>query len=353
MTSPPSSARASLDAASFSALVLAPLVRHRDLDRETARQALAAILRGEVEAIHIAAFLTALTAKGETPEEMTGFVDAMVAAATTFELEAEALDIVGTGGDQLHTVNVSTMAALAVAGAGVPVAKHGNRAASSSVGAADVLEGLGVRLDVAPPTIRRCVREAGMGFIFAPVYHHALGYLTPIRRTLNFRTIFNVLGPLANPAGVTRLVVGVAHRDNLEPMAEVLRSRGITKAILVCAGDGMDELTLGSVSDIATVDGAGVRLDRLDAGGVLGRHHSVDEVRGGDIAHNVGVVERFLGGAEDAVSDVVLANAALALLAADRVTSLPEGFELARDSVVSGRAATVLSRLVELSNAAS
>ncbi len=353
MSSPSPAARASLDAASFSALVLAPLVRHRDLDRETAHLALAAILRGEVEAIHIAAFLTALTAKGETPEEMTGFVDAMVAAATTFDLEADALDIVGTGGDQLHTVNVSTMAALAVAGVGVPVAKHGNRAASSSVGAADVLEGLGVRLDVAPPTIRRCVRDAGMGFIFAPVYHHALGYLTPIRRTLNFRTVFNVLGPLANPAGVRRLVVGVAHRDNLEPMAHVLRSRGITKAILVCAGDGMDELTLGSASDIATVDGEGVRIDRLDAASILGRHHSVDEVRGGDISHNVGVVERFLGGAEDAVSDVVLANAALALMAADRVASLPEGFELARDSVVSGRAATVLSRLVELSNATS
>ncbi len=349
MASDPPASGPLVDSATFGPLVLAPLVRRGDLDRDTARQALAAILRGEIEAIHIAAFLTALTVKGETPEEMTGFVDAMIGAATTFELDVDAVDIVGTGGDQLHTVNISTMAALAVAGAGVPVAKHGNRAASSSVGAADVLEGLGVRLDVPAATIRRCVHEAGIGFIFAPVYHHALGYLTPIRRTLNFRTIFNVLGPLANPAGVRRLVVGVAHADNLGPMAQVLASRGVTKAILVSAGDGMDELTLDGESEVLTVSAEGVRRERVDAGALLGRHHGAAAMRGGDVAHNVGVVRRFVGGTHDAVADVALANAALALLAADRVSSLPEGYELARESVTSGRAATALERLVAIS----
>src|SRR5487761_1904434 len=209
--------------ASFALEVLNPLVRGSDLEREGARQALATILTGELDAVLVASFLTALTAKGETASEMTGFIDAMIDAATTFAIGPDAIDIVGTGGDQLHTVNVSTMAAFAVAGCGVPVAKHGNRAASSSVGSADVLEALGVRLDAPAAVVPACVREAGVGFLFAPTYHHALGHLTPIRRALRFRTIFNVLGPLANPALVERSLIGVGQASLLEPPA---RGRG-------------------------------------------------------------------------------------------------------------------------------
>src|SRR5580698_10652089 len=197
-------------AGTFSSDVLNPLVRGTDLERGQARAALVEILDGRVEGVLIASFLTALTAKGETADEMTGFVDAMIESATTFTIGADAMDIVGTGGDQLHTVNISTMAALTVAGCGVPVAKHGNRAASSSVGSADLLEALGVRIDAPVDVVRACILEAGLGFMFAPVFHTALANLAPVRRSLRFRTIFNALGPLANPALVRRSLIGVA-----------------------------------------------------------------------------------------------------------------------------------------------
>ena len=180
---------------SFAQDVLNPLVRGTNLERHDAANALCEILDGKVDGVLIASFLTALTAKGETADEMTGFIDAMISRATTFSVGPSAIDIVGTGGDQLHSVNVSTMAALVVAGCGVPVAKHGNRAASSSVGSADLLEALGVRIDAPEDVVRACVSEAGIGFMFAPIFHPALANLVPIRRALRFRTIFNVLGP--------------------------------------------------------------------------------------------------------------------------------------------------------------
>lgn len=334
----------------FSLRVLNPLVRGTDMERAAAREALAEILAGEVEEILIASFLTALTIKGETSEEMTGFIDAMISSATTFSIGPEAIDIVGTGGDQLHTVNISTMAAFAVAGCGVPVAKHGNRAASSSVGSADVLEALGVRIDAPAEVVRSCVEEAGIGFLFAPTFHHALAYLTPIRRALGFRTIFNVLGPLANPALVERALIGVAQTRLLEPMAKVLHSRGIGHAILVNADDGLDELSLGSLSTLVTVTPDGISERRLDAGTELGVRHDAATIRGGETTDNVQVVTGFLEGRPGPVFDVVCANAALALIAAGRATSLVEGFALAGDSVLQGRAATALERLVEVSN---
>ena len=336
---------------SFSADVLNPLVRGTDLDRDAARAALEEILHGRVEGVLIASFLTALTAKGETAEEMTGFIDAMIATASTFEVGPDAIDVVGTGGDQQHTVNISTMAALTVAGCGVPVAKHGNRAASSSVGSADVLEALGVRLDAPEAVVRACIDEAGIGFLFAPTYHHALGYLTPIRRALGFRTIFNVLGPLANPALVRRSLIGVAQAHLLDHMASVLVNRGVDHAILVNADDGLDELSLGSPATLHVVTPLGVRVERLDAGHVLGLHHEAASVRGGDVAHNVQVVRSFLEGRQGPVFDVVCANAALALMVAGKAADLVHGFALASRSVVEGDAARALERLVEVSNA--
>ena len=337
--------------ANFSLEVLNPLVHGTDLERGEARDALTAILEGRIEGVLIAAFLTALTAKGETADEMTGFIDAMMATATTFDVGAEAIDIVGTGGDQLHTVNVSTMASLAVAGCGVPVAKHGNRAASSSVGSADVLEALGVRLDASESVVRSCIDGAGIGFLFAPTFHHALGYLTPIRRSLGFRTIFNVLGPLANPALVRRSLIGVAQAPLLEHMAWVLVARGIDYAILVSGDDGLDELSLGGPSTLHVISPLGAEVQRVDAPKELGLHHHVSSIRGGDTAHTVQVVRAFLEGRQGPVFDVVCANAALALMVAGRATSLAQGFALASESVVEGRAATALERLVEISNA--
>lgn len=336
---------------SFALEVLNPLVRGTNLERDEARLALTEILEGRVEGVLIASFLTALTAKGETADEMTGFIDAMIATATTFTVNPDAIDVVGTGGDQLHSVNVSTMAALTVAGCGVPVAKHGNRAASSSVGSADVLEGLGVRLDAPEDVVRACLDGAGIGFMFAPTYHHALGYVTPVRRALAFRTIFNVLGPLANPALVQRALIGVAQRELLENMAQVLQSRGIRFAILVSADDGLDELTLGSFSTLYSVTSQEHTVQRVDAGAELGRRHDAASIRGGDTSHNVQVVRTFLDGRQGPVFDVVCANAALALIVAGRATTLSQGFALASASVVEGKASLALERLVAISNA--
>ena len=334
----------------FTTDVLSPLVRGADLERRQAHDALQEILAGQLDAVLIASFLTALTAKGETAEEMTGFIDAMIDAATTFSIGPDAIDIVGTGGDQLHTVNVSTMASFAVAGCGVAVAKHGNRAASSSVGSADVLEALGVRLDVPEAIVRACVEEAGIGFLYAPTYHHALARLGPIRRALGFRTIFNVLGPLANPALVERSLIGVAQVHLLEPMTRVLRARGTRRTILVHADDGLDELSLGAPSTLHTVTNDGVEVTRLDAAGLLGRRHSAASIRGGDAHDNVEVVRRFLAGEPGSVFDVTCANAALALIVAGRASNLEEGFTLATTSVTEGHAAKALDRLVEISN---
>jgi anthranilate phosphoribosyltransferase len=336
---------------SFSSDVLNPLVRGTDLERAQAREALTAILEGQVEGVLIASFLTALTAKGETADEMTGFIDAMIASATTFDIGDEAMDIVGTGGDQLHTVNISTMASLAVAGSGVPVAKHGNRAASSSVGSADVLEALGVRLDAPEEVVRACVQGAGIGFLFAPTFHHGLGYLTPIRRALGFRTVFNVLGPLANPALVRRSLIGVAQAPLLDAMTHVLVARGIEQAILVNSDDGLDELSLGAPSTLHVITPSAATVQRLDAGAELDRRHDVSAIRGGDIDVNVRAVRLFLEGQPGPVFDVACANAGLALMVAGRANGVREGFDIAAASVNDGRAATALERLVELSHA--
>jgi anthranilate phosphoribosyltransferase len=335
----------------FAQDVLNPLVRGTDFERDDAANALREILDGRVESALIASFLTAITLKGETADEMTGFIDAMIACATTFSISDDAIDIVGTGGDQLHTVNVSTMAAFVVAGCGVPVAKHGNRAASSSVGSADLLEALGVRLDAPADVVRTCVHEAGVGFMFAPIFHPALGNLVPIRRALGFRTIFNVLGPLANPALVQRSLIGVAPLVLLDKMADVLHQRGIRGAILVSADDGLDELSLGAPSTLEFVSTTGRSRQRIDAGKELGLRHSAADIRGGDVAENVAFTRAFLEGTPGPIFDTVCANAALALMLAERATNLREGFELASASVLEGRAANALERLVATSNA--
>ncbi|MGH3732964.1 MAG: anthranilate phosphoribosyltransferase [Acidimicrobiales bacterium] len=336
---------------SFALDVIHPLARGTNLERAEAADALREILEGRVDGVLISSFLTALTIKGETSDEMTGFIDAMIGCATTFSVGDDAIDIVGTGGDQLHTVNVSTMASFVVAGCGVPVAKHGNRAASSSVGSADLLEALGVRLDAPEDVVRACVAEAGMGFMFAPVFHPALGNLVPIRRALRFRTIFNVLGPLANPALVKRSLIGVAPTALLDKMAQVLHQRGTHRAILVSADDGLDELSLGAESTLEFVTDGGRSRQRIDAGAELGVRHSAASIRGGDLGENVALTRAFLEGSPGPVSDTACANAALALLLAERVSNLAVGFEMAGACVQDGRAGVVLERLVATSNA--
>ncbi len=337
-------------ATEFTRNVLNPLVRGVSFERTQARAALEEILSGRVDEIAIGAFLTALTSKGETNEEMTGFVEALIAQAVTFSLPEGALDIVGTGGDQLDSVNISTMASLVVAGAGVKVAKHGNRSASSSVGSADVLEGLGVNIAVDVEVVKECLAEANFGFMFAPVFHPMLGKIAPVRRALGFRTIFNVLGPLANPAQVNYSLIGVAPKELLAKMTSVIAARSMTSVALVSADDGLDELSLSGTSSVNFVEGATIREERIDAGALLGVRASTDELRGGDVAHNVAVVRSFLGGEQGPVFDAVCANAGLALVVAQRCDSLEAGFVLARESVMTGAAQRVLERLVAVSN---
>ena len=337
--------------AEFASGVLSPLVRGTNLSRAQARDALAAILAGAIEPAQIASFLTSLTIKGETIDEMTGFIDAMMDAAIRTQVGDDCVDIVGTGGDQLHSVNISTMASFAVAGTGTPVAKHGNRSATSSVGSADVLEGLGVNINVDADTVRRSIDGANFGFFFAPVFHHALGTMGPIRRSLGFRTVFNVLGPLANPAQVRQTVVGVAQEAMLEPMAQVLLARGVRSAVLVRGDDGLDELSLGGPSTLFKVTPETATREVVDAGALLGRRHGLDAMRGGDATVNVAVFRDFLDGTEGPVFDVACANAALALMAVGKAATLEEGFNQAAESVRSGRARTALERAIEITNA--
>ena len=329
---------------------LGRLVAGDVLTRPEANDVLAGILRGEVDPVVIASFLTAMAQRGETVEEMAGFVDAMMAASEPVEPLPYAMDIVGTGGDRLHSVNISTMAALTVAACGVAVAKHGNRAASSSVGTADVLEGLGVKLDLDGAGVAACVREAGMGFFFAQRFHPGLRHLGPIRRTLGFPTAFNVLGPLANPGQVATLMIGVANETMMDKMAAVLVARNVPRATLVHSADGLDELSLGTSATLLNVVNGDVTVTTLDAGDVLGVRHSVESIRGGSLERNVSVVRDFVDGQSGPVFDVVTANAALALLTAGVVSQLTDGFEMARHAVSSGGAAKVLASLVDVSN---
>lgn len=333
--------------------VLDTLLHGSTLTRSEATEVLGSVLRGDVDAALIASLLTLLAQRGETVEEMTGFVDAMLAACETVDIPSTAMDIVGTGGDRLHSVNVSTMAALTVAACGIPVAKHGNRAASSSVGTADVLEGAGVKIDIDGPTVARCVREAGMGFFFAQRFHPGLRHLAPIRRALGFPTAFNVLGPLANPGHVQHLLIGVANAAMMPKMAAVLLARGVERATLLHSDDGLDELSLGSPATLVEVAGGTISTRRIDAGQSLGIRHDVAAIRGGDRETNVAVLHDFVAGKEGAVFDVVTANAALALCVADDALSLGDGFDTARAAVRNGDAARVLQKLIDVSNGTS
>lgn len=332
------------------AALLGRLVAGEALSRLEANDALASILRGDIDPVVISSFLTSLARRGESVEEMTGFVDAMLEASLPAPPVPNAMDIVGTGGDRLHSVNISTMASVTVAACGVPVAKHGNRAASSSVGTADVLEGLGVKIDIDGAGVAACVAEAGMGFYFAQTFHPGLRHLGPIRRALGFPTAFNVLGPLANPGRVSTLMVGVANPNMVDKMAAVLAARGVPRALLVHSDDGLDELSLGAPASLVWVTAGDVRREVVDAGDVLGVRRSVDEIRGGALDVNVGVVKDFVSGVKGPVFDVVTANAAMALVTAGVTDSLTAGYEIARDAVTTGRAGEVLDTLIAVSN---
>lgn len=332
--------------------ILGALTAGRDLPAEHARAAMSEILEGAATPAQISGFIIALRMKGETIDELRGLVDAMldVADRVSLDLDQPVVDIVGTGGDRAHTINVSTLAALVVAGAGGRVCKHGNRAASSATGAADVLEAFGVRIDCGPDDVVRCVEQAGIGFCFAPRFHPAMRHAGPPRRELGIPTVFNILGPLANPARVRRLMIGVADPSMAERMVGVLAARGCERALVVHGDDGLDELTISTTSQVVELRDGELRSYEVDPA-TLGLATAPREtLTGGDPATNAELGRRVLAGDRGPHRDIVCLNAAAGLRAAGLIDDLASGIELARRSIDTGEAAAALDRLVAISN---
>jgi anthranilate phosphoribosyltransferase len=335
--------------------LLTELLERRDLSASQARAAMTTILAGDATPAQLIGFVVALRAKGETPEELSGLLDAVLAAATLVQLDDDlrdrAVDIVGTGGDRSNSVNVSTMAALVVAGAGVPVCKHGARAASSKCGTADVLEALGVAVSLTPEGVKRCVERAGIGFCLAPAFHPAFRFAAPARREIGIATVFNLLGPMANPGRVRRQVIGVANPVFAERMLASLRIHGSLKAWVV-NGNGLDELTTTGPSNVLALEDGHVRSFTVDPV-ELGLAPAIpDELVGGEPAENAEAVRRVLGGDHGAHRNIVVLNAAAGLVVAGQAEGLEDGLVIASASIDSGAAARALELLVAESQAA-
>jgi anthranilate phosphoribosyltransferase len=328
---------------------LATVMSGTDLDVDTARGVMDDVMEGLATDAQIGALLAALRTKGESVSELTGFVESLRGHATTVRLAVDAVDTCGTGGDGLDTFNISTAAAIVVAGAGCPVAKHGNRSFSSRCGSADVLEALGVTISLPPDGVRQCVHEAGIGFMFAPLFHPALKHAANARRELGVRTVFNVLGPLANPARVRRQVLGVPDTILAAKMAEVLHRLDHDHALVVTGADGMDELGVDGEAVIHEVTASGVTRRTFDPRELGFRAAPAGALRGDDAAANALRIREVLGGDDGPARDVVLLNAAAALVVGGLAADFAEGLERARDSVDSGGASSTLERLVRVS----
>ena len=321
------------------------------LSADEAETAFGIIISGEATPAQIAGFLMALRVRGETVDEITGAVRTMRAKMDTIKAPEGAIDVVGTGGDSSGTFNISTGSAIVVAGAGVPVAKHGNRALSSKSGAADVLSSLGVNLDADFAVIENAMAEAGIGFLMAPRHHSAMRFVGPVRVEMGVRTIFNILGPLSNPAGVKRQFTGVFSREWLRPMAETLANLGCEAAWVVHGSDGLDEMTLTGPTYVAALEGGKIRefeVSPADAGLEV----CVPEaLKGGDPVENAAAMRAMLGGEAGAYRDIALMNAAASLIVAGKADDLKSGVALAKTSIDSGDALACLDKLVAITNA--
>jgi anthranilate phosphoribosyltransferase len=320
------------------------------LTREEAASAFDSMMSGEATPSQMGGLLMALRVRGETVDEITGAVAAMRSKMLRVTAPPDAVDVVGTGGDGSGSVNVSTCASFIVAGAGVPVAKHGNRALSSKSGAADCLAALGIKIDLTPEQVGRCVNEAGIGFMFAPTHHPAMKNVGPTRVELATRTIFNLLGPLSNPAGVKRQMVGVFSRKWVEPLAQVLKNLGSDSVWVVHGSDGLDEITLTGPTFVAALENGNIRTFEVtpdDAG--LSRAGG-DALKGGDAEANAASLRGVLEGRPGAFRDVALLNAAAALVVAGKAKDLKDGTALGAKSLDSGAAMDKLKRLIAISN---
>ncbi|MDQ6719778.1 MAG: anthranilate phosphoribosyltransferase [Candidatus Dormibacteraeota bacterium] len=327
---------------------IAKLVRCVSLTEAEASAAFEEIMRGDATPIQIAGFVVALRMKGETVEELSGFARTARAMATPINVEGDLLDTCGTGGDGLSTFNISTLSAIVSAACGARVAKHGNRAASSMCGSADVLEQLGVKIDLGPEGVARCIEGAGIGFLFAPIFHPSFRFAAVPRRELAMRTVFNVLGPLCNPAGARYQALGVADGTLAGKMADVLVRLGVESAIVFHGGDGMDELSVSGPSHVIEIDG-GRKEYELHPSDLGLAPASVDAMRGGGPEENARIAREILDGAPGPRRDVVLLNTAAALRAAGLAKDWKEGLKAGAEAIDSGRAGDVLQRWAKIS----
>jgi len=329
--------------------LLAQVASGRALSEAEAEAAFEIIMSGGATPSQIGAFLMALRVRGETVDEITGAARIMRAKALSIEAPPGTIDTVGTGGDSSGSFNISTATALVVAGAGVPVAKHGNRAFSSKSGAADVLTALGVKIDADMAIVQRCLTEIGICFLMAPRHHSAMRHVAPTRVELGTRTIFNILGPLSNPAGAKRLLVGVFSPEWVVPMAEVLGRLGAERAWVV-HGSGLDEITTAGITDVAEFADGRVKRFQMTPEAVGLPRASLDDLKGGEPAHNAALMRDLLGGSKGPLRDIVLLNSGAALVVAGRADELPAGIALAAQSIDSGAARGTLDRLVAMTN---
>ena len=329
---------------------IAKVAAGKSLSQEEAAEAFDLVMSGAATPVQIGALLMGLRARGETVEEIAGAARAMRAKVLTVRAPEGAIDTCGTGGDGKGTFNISTCAAFVVAGAGVPVAKHGNRAISSRSGSADVLKELGVNIEASPETISRCIAECGLGFMFAPAHHAAMRHVAQVRTELGTRTIFNLLGPLANPAGAKYQIVGVFGKVWVEPIAQVLALLGTMRAWVVHGSDGLDELTTTGISDVALVDAGKVSTFRISPRNAGLPDARPEDLTGGNAVKNAAHIRAVLGGLRGPLRDIVLLNAAAALLVAGKAKTLREGVALASESIDSGKALAVLEALARLSH---
>jgi anthranilate phosphoribosyltransferase len=335
--------------------LLGRLVAGNDLAAGDTSWAMNEIMSGTATPSQISGFVVALRAKGETPAEVAGMAEAMLGHARRVRIDTPAADVVGTGGDQAGTVNISTMSAVVTAAAGVPVVKHGNRAASSRCGAADVLAELGVAIELSPEAVAECVREVGIGFCFAPAFHPALRHAGPTRKELGIPTVFNILGPLTNPAQPAAALVGCANERLAPVVAEVLAGRGFS-VLVVRGDDGLDEITTTTTTTVWVAAGGTVRVEKIDPRALSLTPCGVPDLAGGDAARNAEVLRAVVGGETGPVRDTVLVNAAGAIaafrgLSGDLTADLTAGMAEAAQAIDSGRAAELLDTWIARSSA--
>jgi len=329
------------------------LLKGEDLSLEQAENLLDVVFEGQVSEVQIAAFLTAMRAKGATPAELAGLAKSLRQHAVRVKVDVDNLvDTCGTGGGAIKTSNISTAAAIVAAGAGVYVAKHGNRGITSGCGSADVLEELGVRIDAPADVVAECIKQAHIGFMFAPMFHPAMKYVQPVRKGLGFRTVFNILGPLANPAGAQRQVLGVADENLMQPIAESLKLLG-TQYAMVVHSEGLDEISTAAVTKIAELRDGRITSKELNPKDLGMRLTTVEELKVADAKSSANVLRAIIGGKETgARKDIVVLNAAAAIIAGDLAEDFESAIKPAEASVSDGKAQACLEKLIEISNSA-